>query len=219
MTFIYNGDAGPLIAMSLIDLGYELLDFDKSLDIFISEETYCIYINVDKKQYKFYQNHEISGPHIDHTLATLAALGISRSIEEQENYLIEKYNSIRLPLISKLFNTNKSTEAPKKLDNILHPGRIIRFKKGDEIYLGVLLTETTCVYFNNEAKIKGYGTNLNLNYDGLLGVYQPTTEHYRIQDYQNMIVIWERKCTIKKSIAEIEKELGLDPGMLEITNG
>lgn len=217
MIFTYNGSDCALIALSLIDASYRILNESKSAAILESGQEYCLYINTNTREFTILTSNECEPPCSCHTQLTLEKIGVSRSVQDQKDYLTVKYANGPLKFIK-----NKFEDLKNKLEELqkdpFYPGRVIRIQVGTEVCFGILLTESKCIYFNEQGQIKGYATNLNLESDKILGIYEPTEEHYKVQDYKNMDVIWERKNNVKKSIAEIEKELGLDPGTLEISN-
>lgn len=101
----------------------------------------------------------------------------------------------------------------------LKPGRIIEFLLGKEQLFGIVLESYTIVYITKQGQIKGYLNNYSINLPyKIVRIYQPDKVHYQLKDYKLMSVVWERpkEEKVKKSIADIEKELGLAPGTLEI---
>lgn len=104
------------------------------------------------------------------------------------------------------------------------PGRIVRLEIRGQKYFGFILSSKTIAYVNYKGELKGYLNDcLNtFTVDCPYKIYQiliPTASCYQLKDYGRMQVAWpkiEKKITVKKTIAEIEKELGLDPGTLEI---
>ena len=48
-------------------------------------------------------------------------------------------------------------------------------------------------------------------------ICKPSDKFFKAKDIDNMEIVWERqKPKVKKSIADIEKALNLEPGTLEI---
>lgn len=102
----------------------------------------------------------------------------------------------------------------------LLPGRIVELEIKGERRLGFILTSGTIVYTNDQGEIKGYLNGFTMDYPyKIQRILIPTTNCFQLKDYKKMQVAWSRPIetvTIKKSVSEIEKELGLAPGTLEI---
>lgn len=105
------------------------------------------------------------------------------------------------------------------------PGRIVLLEINGQRYFGFILSSNTIVYVNNKGQIIGYLNGclskyeINSPYNKIKQILIPTATCYQLKDYAKMQVAWskvEKKVTIKKTISEIEKELGLTPGTLEI---
>lgn len=102
----------------------------------------------------------------------------------------------------------------------LLPGRIVELDVNGEIHFGFILESNIIVYITKQGQIKGYLTycTMDLPYK-ILRILIPKRGHFRLKDCDEMTVAWERPkkpVTVKKTISDIEKELGLNPGTLEI---
>lgn len=140
---------------------------------------------------------------------------------------IKDYAKLPIKYISSLEELKEIIESKceKHIDSVnfsfkdvTKPGYIVELKINESTYFGIILDSKTIVYVNKQGAIKGYINNYteNIPYK-IIAIYKPTIEHFKLSDYQNMSVVWEQtKPKIKKSKSEIEKELGLEPGTLEI---
>lgn len=100
----------------------------------------------------------------------------------------------------------------------IQPGYIFKFENKGEIYFAICLTANRSIYVDKNGVIKGYLVNPTSDVPyKVLEVRQPTVEHFKLTDFDLMNLVWTRPVDkVKKSIADIEKELGLTPGSLEI---
>lgn len=98
------------------------------------------------------------------------------------------------------------------------PGNILKIANQDDYFYAIVLTKDRFIYFDKFANMKGYLSDLTENIPfKVLEVRKPTSEDFALSNYDNMELIWKRPVEkIKRSIADIEKELGLTPGSLEI---
>ena len=66
-------------------------------------------------------------------------------------------------------------------------------------------------------EIKSYLTNFTQKSPFVFNsIRRPSVNHFRLDEYDKMDLIWENKVKVTKTIQEIEKELGLTPGTLSI---
>ena len=100
----------------------------------------------------------------------------------------------------------------------IQPGFIIKFENKGETYFAICLTANRSIYVDKNGMVKGYLVNPTPDTPyKVLEVRQPTTEYFKLTDFDSMNLIWTRPVEkVKRSIADIEKELGLAPGSLEI---
>lgn len=175
----------------------------------------------------------------------LKRIGVNVSIEEQREKLYNSYffnltDSLD-EFIKTLTNTNKNSAKTsdtrksnintklnqKELNDLneklfkeaIQPGFIAELEINNQRHLGIILTSNTIIYINDKGEIKGYINNFTKDDPYKINcIVSPTKEFFKLKDYNSMPVIWKRKkpATIKKSIKEIEKDLGLQPGTLEI---
>lgn len=105
-----------------------------------------------------------------------------------------------------------STKSP------LIPGRIVTFKIDDSPYFGFILQSDIIVYIDKTGKFQGYLTNCTLDKPYKIDkVFTPTKDHFKLSECNNMNLEWSRPLEkVFKTISEIEKELGLVQGTLEI---
>lgn len=111
----------------------------------------------------------------------------------------------------------EDTKIPS-FDYSCQPGNILKIANKDDYFYAIVLTNNRFIYFDKYANMKGYLSDLTENIPfKVLEVRKPTSENFALSNYDNMELIWKRPVEkIKRSIADIEKELGLTPGSLEI---
>lgn len=114
----------------------------------------------------------------------------------------------------------KSSDIKDEFKAALLPGRIVELEVKGQRCLGFILTSGTVVYTNDQGQIKGYLNGFTMDHPyKVQKILIPATNCFQLKDYNKMQVAWCRPIetiTVKKSVSEIEKELGLAPGTLEI---
>ena len=100
----------------------------------------------------------------------------------------------------------------------VHPGYIIKCEIKGEYHFAIALTPSRSIYMDKTGQVKGYlASPTQDNPYKVVEVRRPTSEYFKLSDFDNMELMWKRPADkVKKSIADIEKELGLTPGTLEI---
>lgn len=103
------------------------------------------------------------------------------------------------------------------------PGRIVQLTVRDQEYLGFIISSGTIIYANNKGEIKGYlrgclDSPKDGNFYQVKKIFVPTPYCFKLSDYKKMDVAWPKvkNKVVKKTVSEIEEELGLEPGTLEI---
>lgn len=128
------------------------------------------------------------------------------------NNVFDVFNQMlnQKPIVENFIRNNK-------FEQELVPGRILLFKINNELFFGILLTSGTLIKIDSSGKVRGYINNFSSTspYE-ILKIVEPTKDFFQLKDYDKMKVIWEIKPKLKKTIAEIEKELNLEPGSLTI---
>lgn len=93
----------------------------------------------------------------------------------------------------------------------LKPGYYVVFNKDNVTYYGIVLSNYRIIYFTSKGQLMGYcSTKCDIK-----KIYKPGT-YYALTDLDQMELVWEAPKKVTKSISEIEKALGLEPGTLEI---
>lgn len=114
----------------------------------------------------------------------------------------------------------KNSDVKDEFKAALLPGRIVELEVKGQRCLGFILTSGTIVYTNDQGQIKGYLNGFTMDHPyRIQRILIPTTNCFQLKDYNKMQVAWCRPIetvTVKKSVSEIEKELGFAPGTLEI---
>lgn len=104
-------------------------------------------------------------------------------------------------------------------EDAIQPGCLVAMSNGDKKVMGVVLADGTLMRVSAEGQILGYtsGYTKDTPYK-ILAVYRPTEEVYALHEYNKMPVMWKRPEVkkVSKTIADLEKELGLAPGTLVI---
>ena len=206
----------------------------------VEDKHYYIYSDVDR----MCQSGLLDCVYLDNDSEILNKIGVTNSITEQRKLLQEYINSYHSNAFNKLFNFSAKSKASfdnipdffkstlenaenKKPEDIyesfnkaIQPGRIVELEIEDQRHLGVILTSRTIMYTNSKGEIKGYINNFTMdNPYKIKKILVPSDKFFQLKDYRRMAVAWKRpieRITVKKTVAEIEKELGLKPGTLEI---
>lgn len=116
-------------------------------------------------------------------------------------------------------NKKDNSDINSSFENALKPGRIVKLEISGVCYLGIILSSKTIVYVSFDGQIKGYLNNYTMDKPYKIDcIIEPSPESFQLKDYKKMKYVWIRPQAkpVKKSVAEIEKELGLTPGTLEI---
>lgn len=178
--------------------------------------------------------------YLDNDVEILSKIGVTNSIDEQRK-LLRKFLDTRrhtdlkksaknkksfdnLPDFFKATLENINNPEPdnvnEKFEKAIQPGRIVELDINDQRYLGVILTSKSIMYTNSKGEIKGYINNFTMNNPyKIKRILIPTDKYFQLKDYASMPVAWKRpieRTVVKKTMAEIEKELGLAPGTLVI---
>lgn len=184
----------------------------KNFKILIDKELKTYYILINKEEAELVaKGHTVF--HFNSEDSILKQLGIDYSFEELTKNIEDK--------LFQLLGIKNEDKAPKteeeKFKEALVPGRIVELDNG---YLGFIVTPEVIMYSNRQGQIKGYLTNFTVDFPyEIKRILIPTSEYYQLKDYNKMKAAWTHKqkpVTVKKSISEIEKALGIKPGTLEI---
>lgn len=129
----------------------------------------------------------------------------------------------KLNYYTKNINTKKPDTQPASENNFydeIKPGRIVVLEVKGEKYFGFILTGGIIIYTNEKGEIKGYLKNYTSDHPYKIEkILIPTKECYQLQNYKSMTVAWTRPSKpviVTKTISELEKELNLEPGSLQI---
>lgn len=214
MIVTYINSDWPLVALTLLDENYKVLDVKQSEYILNTETNSCLVIDTNNKTFNIKKLFESEGSIYCSLEHILNKLGVNRDFKDQYKYIANKY----IPGHDGLLEMLTENKNMSNTENLFIPGRLVTLLVEKKFYIGIILTEKKCACFNTIGHIEGYIDNLNLDDGTVLGVYQPTSEHYKLKEYDQMTVIYKRQDRVKKTISEIEQELGLAPGTLEIKN-
>lgn len=104
------------------------------------------------------------------------------------------------------------------IQDAMCPGYYVVINNEQETYYGVILDKSHILCFNAQ----GVMTKYIIKYtddkpDKIMKICKPSDKYFKAKDIHNMEIVWERqKPKVKKTLADIEKELNLEPGTLEI---
>jgi hypothetical protein len=97
------------------------------------------------------------------------------------------------------------------------PGYYVKLQ-GEDIYYGIIVDAKHMIYFDKSGNKVKYLRNYTTDHPfKILEIRKPTDDFFKFNDMDQMPIIWTRPAEkVKKTIADIEKELNLTPGTLEI---
>lgn len=127
---------------------------------------------------------------------------------------------------SAMFNSfddeDEEKENSNDLSKYLAPGYIVKFTKHDTVYLGVVICDNNVMYMTTDGYVKGYVGNFTDCAPFVVeAIYKPSSEHFVVHELDKMEIVYQKSTKkepvkVNKSISDIEKELGLEPGTLNI---
>lgn len=103
----------------------------------------------------------------------------------------------------------------------LVPGRIVQFENAGMIRYGIVLSNGTVMHFSgSNLAASGYINNITPERPYMVRrILKPTSTCFNLKDIESMEVAWEhryKKPKTNMTIQDIEKQLGLEPGSLNI---
>lgn len=100
----------------------------------------------------------------------------------------------------------------------IQPGYILKFEDMGKKRFAIAITSNRLVHVDEFGKIKGYLVNPTMDAPyKVLEVRQPDSENFKLVDFDSMNLVWKRPVEkVKKSLTDIEQQLGMEPGTLEI---
>lgn len=140
---------------------------------------------------------------------------------------IDQFEKILDKEQSKSENERKNRNLIDSFNAEFLPGRIVLLEIRNQKHFGFILSSRTIAYIDTKGQLRGYLTYPDKWVMGcddkspykIKKILVPTTSHYLLTDYEKMPVAWsseKERIPVRKTVSEIEKELGLDPGTLEI---
>lgn len=104
------------------------------------------------------------------------------------------------------------------IQDAMHPGYYVVINNEQETYYGVILDKSHILCFNAQGVMIKYIIKYTDDKpDKIMKICKPSDKYFKAKDIHNMEIVWERqKPKVKKTLADIEKELNLEPGTLEI---
>lgn len=194
MRFILYNGADIINAISALDnSGYSLNNFTNYFSFLINVEDHKVLIDTEYKTYTLF-------------LSTNEILSI---VKGRDVKTISNITSLMEYLGISTINT---------IYDAMRPGYYVVLNNGDEIFYGVILDVSHILCFNAQGQMIKYIIKYTDDKpDKIMKICKPSDKFFKAKDIDNMEVVWERqKPKVKKSIADIEKALNLEPGTLEI---
>lgn len=189
---VYNGPDVVNVINILDKSGYSLSNFNYFTFI-LASENYKVLIDVESKTFTlFISTNEILSIVKGRDIKT-----VSNATSLMECLGISTVNAIY---------------------DAMRPGYYVVLNNGDEIFYGVILDVSHILCFNAQGQMIKYIVKYTDDKpDKIMKICKPSDKFFKAKDIDNMEVVWERhKPKVKKSIADIEKALNLEPGTLEI---
>lgn len=190
---VYNGPDVLNVINTLNNSGYSLNNFANYWTFLFNWENFKVLINNESKTFTLF----------------VSANDILPIIKGSDVKSFD--NSTTLFEYLSLTTINSMQEA-------MHPGYYVVINNEQETYYGVILDKSHILCFNAQ----GVMTKYIIKYtddkpDKIMKICKPSDKYFKAKDIHNMEIVWERqKPKVKKILADIEKELNLEPGTLEI---
>ena len=190
---VYNGPDVINVVNTLNNSGYSLSNFTNYFGFLLNIENSKVLINLESKTFSlFIYTNEIFP----------IVKGSDIKTFDNSN---EVFEFLGLSFINTIYDA-------------MHPGYYVVINNENDIYYGVILDKSHILCFNAQ----GHMTKYIIKYtddksDKIMKICKPSDKFFKAKDIDNMEIVWERqKPKVKKSIADIEKALNLEPGTLEI---
>lgn len=190
---IYNGPDIVNVINSLDNSGYSLSNLSNYFSFIFATENHKILIDTESKIFTLF----ISTNEILSIVKGRDVKTISNTASLMEYLGISTINTIY---------------------DAMRPGYYVVLDNGDEIFYGVILDVSHILCFNAQGQMIKYIIKYTDDKsDKIMKICKPSEKFFKAKDINNMEIVWERKKPkVKKSIADIEKALNLEPGTLEI---
>lgn len=190
---VYKGaDLIPVLNF-LYQLGYKLTEFYNYWNFIINPDDYKVLVNIEAKSFTlFCKTNEI--------------LPIVKGKDVKS---FDDFNSFMNVLGCTSNNTFQVN---------LYPGYYVVIDKGDSLVYGIVIDPKHILYFDKKGSNIKYLANFTDTAPyKIIKVCKPSDTYYQAKDIDMMDIVWQRpKDKVKRSIADIEKALDLEPGTLEI---
>lgn len=190
---VYNGPDVINVVNTLNNSGYSLSNFTNYFGFLLNIENYKVLINLESKTFSlFIYTNEILP----------IVKGSDIKTFDNSN---EVFEFLGLSFINTIYDA-------------MHPGYYVVINNENDIYYGVILDVSHILCFNAQGQMLRYIVKYTDDKpDKIMKICKPSDKFFKAKDIDNMEIVWERqKPKVKKSIADIEKALNLEPGTLEI---
>lgn len=190
---VYKGtDLVPVLNF-LNQLGYNLTEFYNYWNFIINPDGFKILVNIENKSFTLFSK-------------TTDILPIVKGKDVKS---FDDFNAFANALgftNNVEFHTN------------LHPGYYVVIDKGDSLAYGIVIDTKHILYFDKKGSNVKYLANFtDTEPYKIIKICKPSDIYYQAKDIDMMDIVWQRpKDKVKRSIADIEKALNLEPGTLEI---
>ena len=190
---VYNGPDIINVINMLDNSGYSLSNFNNYFTFIFAAENYKVLIDAESKTFTLF----ISTNEILSIVKGRDVKTISNTTSLMEYLGISNINTIH---------------------DAMRPGYYVVLNNGDETFYGVILDVSHILCFNAQGQMIKYIVKYTDDKpDKIMKICKPSDKFFKAKDIDNMEIVWERhKLKVKKSIADIEKALNLEPGTLEI---
>lgn len=190
---VYNGPDVINVVNTLNNSGYSLSNFTNYFGFLLNIENSKVLINLESKTFSlFIYTNEILP----------IVKGSDIKTFDNSNELFE---FLGLSFINTIYDA-------------MHPGYYVVINNENDIYYGVILDKSHILCFNAQGQMTKYIIKYTDDKsDKIMKICKPSDKFFKAKDIDNMEIVWERqRPKVKKSIADIEKALNLEPGTLEI---
>ena len=190
---VYNGPDVINVVNTLNNSGYSLSNFTNYFGFLLNIENSKVLINLESKTFSlFIYTNEIFP----------IVKGSDIKTFDNSN---EVFEFLGLSFINTIYDA-------------MHPGYYVVINNENDIYYGVILDKSHILCFNAQGQMTKYIIKYTDDKsDKIMKICKPSDKFFKAKDIDNMEIVWERqKPKVKKSIADIEKALNLEPGTLEI---
>ncbi len=213
------------LQIKLIHNGYNITNMKEAMQYQSNNKEVALQIDTDNKEFTVVlaENYPIA---ITDESCVENILGMNQSLKDYHNSIIKDPIAHLVESLSKIItpkNTvteQSSGECSQELEDltkIVQSGDWVSFTIKNKQYFGLAILNDVLLYMTPAGDIMGYLTNFTNKTPFVFNsIRRPNKDVFKLDEYDKMELVWENKPKVKKTIQEIEKELGLTPGTLSI---